>query len=271
MSKYLKRILYFLLMILMMAVLSGCDDDIITLFDINQQMLSGDGYFRFMFEYDYVDDRIHEITYPIEFDDHDDEKRWNVYVLDMMVDTDDIIGHLERIEPQVVDKGKLNVVSGQWVYIYCPDAGQNSGGQGHITAKYDIASRGSRDVTSIVRYLEGMTVHAYTGKKIERKDILKRKLPDVVLFDVTGDGVDDVCDSRMTGSGMVRIQCIVYDPVKDVRYVLDGYDHSYSVKGVENGKLVVIEKTSPFEIDEDVAETKGTVKLNGDKLVFTAD
>lgn len=91
-----------------------------------------------------------------------------------------------------------------------------------------------------------------------------------VYFDVTGDGNDDKCNCRMTGSGMVRVQCIVEDEVNSARYVLDGYNYSYSIKGVEDGRLVVTE-TGPYGYNDLQVETYGTVKIKNDRLVFVAD
>ena len=93
---------------------------------------------------------------------------------------------------------------------------------------------------------------------------------EAVYFDVTGDGNDDKCYGNMTGSGMVRVQCIVKDETNNVKYVLDGYDYSYHIEGVEDGRLVVTEK-GPYGYGDPLVETTGTVKIINDRLVFVAD
>lgn len=93
---------------------------------------------------------------------------------------------------------------------------------------------------------------------------------EAVYFDVTGDGNDDKCYGNMTGSGMVRVQCIVEDETNNVTYVLDGYDYSYHIEGVEDGRLVVTEK-GPYGYGDPLVETTGTVKIVDGRLVFVAD
>lgn len=93
---------------------------------------------------------------------------------------------------------------------------------------------------------------------------------EAVYFDVTGDGNDDKCYCNMYGSGMVRIQLIVEDETNDKKYVLDGYDYSYGIEGVEDGKLVVTEK-GPYGYGDPLTTTYGTAKLVGDRLIFVAD
>ena len=95
-------------------------------------------------------------------------------------------------------------------------------------------------------------------------------LGEPILFDVTGDGNDDECYCNMYGSGMVRVQCIVKDTTNDKKYVLDGYDYSYDIEGVEDGQLVVIEN-GPYGYGDPLTKTKGTVRIINDRLVFVAD
>ena len=47
--------------------------------------------------------------------------------------------------------------------------------------------------------------------------------PRIELFDVTADGCDDLCTCVTWGSGMVRTDLVVYDPLNEDLYVLDGY------------------------------------------------
>ena len=93
---------------------------------------------------------------------------------------------------------------------------------------------------------------------------------EAVYFDVTGDGNDDKCYGNMTGSGMVRVQCIVEDETNNVKYVLDGYNYNYHIEGVEDGRLVVTEK-GPYGYGDPLVETTGTVKIVDGRLVFVAD
>ncbi len=95
-------------------------------------------------------------------------------------------------------------------------------------------------------------------------------LGEPVLCDVTGDGNDDECYCNMTGSGMVRVQCIVYDKANDVKYVLDGYDYSYDILGVEDGKLIVKE-VGPYGYGHPLTETQGTVVIKNNRLRFVAN
>lgn len=92
----------------------------------------------------------------------------------------------------------------------------------------------------------------------------------ITYFDVTGDGNDDKVYCNMTGSGMVRVQCIVVDETNDKKYVLDGYDYSYGIEGVENGKLIVTEK-GPYGYGDPLTTTYGTVRIKNDRLIFVAD
>ena len=94
--------------------------------------------------------------------------------------------------------------------------------------------------------------------------------PSFCLFDVTGDGCVDLCTTRMFGSGMVRIQLVVYDPLARKRYILDGYNYDYVVRGVEDDRLVVM-KRGPNGYGDPITETYGTVVLEDGHLVFAED
>ena len=80
--------------------------------------------------------------------------------------------------------------------------------------------------------------------------------PMYCLFDVTGDGCVDVCTHQMWGSGMVRTHTIVFDPLNHERYILDGYNYDYVVRGVEDGRLVVM-KRGPNGYGDPITETFG--------------
>ena len=89
-------------------------------------------------------------------------------------------------------------------------------------------------------------------------------------FDVTGDGCVDLCTGRMFGSGMVRLETVVYDPVARKSYILDGYNYDFLIGGVSEGRLVIVKK-GPNGYGDPVAETRGTVLLAGERLIFMAD
>ena len=94
--------------------------------------------------------------------------------------------------------------------------------------------------------------------------------PTFYLFDVTGDGCVDVCTGKTWGSGMVRTDTIVLDPLTHERYILDGYNYDYVVRGVEGGRLVVV-KRGPNGYGDPITETCGTVVLEDGRLVFVPD
>lgn len=94
--------------------------------------------------------------------------------------------------------------------------------------------------------------------------------PDIALFDITGDGSPDLFTNETWGSGMVRTDLIVYDPVEENLYILDGYDYDYLIENVEKDRIVIVEE-GPHGYGDPVAKTYGTVKLENGKLVFIPD
>lgn len=94
--------------------------------------------------------------------------------------------------------------------------------------------------------------------------------PDIALFDITGDGSPDLFTNKTWGSGMVRTNLIVYDPVEENLYILDGYDYDYLIENVEKDRIVIVEE-GPHGYGDPVAKTYGTVKLENGKLVFIPD
>ena len=92
----------------------------------------------------------------------------------------------------------------------------------------------------------------------------------VTLYDVTDDGIVDMCYCMMCGSGMVRTEIIVYDRNNDTRYVLDGFNYDYFIRGVEDERLIVIE-SGPNGYGDPIIETPGTVEIQDGSLVFVAD
>ena len=89
-------------------------------------------------------------------------------------------------------------------------------------------------------------------------------------LDMTGDGCVDLCSSRMYGSGMVRIETIVYDPVSREKHILDGYFYDYHVDSVSDGRLIV-KRTGPNGYGDPVTETTGYVILVEDRLIFVIE
>ena len=99
-----------------------------------------------------------------------------------------------------------------------------------------------------------------------------RKLPtsmytsneDIYLFDVTGDGTEDLCTDAFFGSGMPRVSVVVYDYINDRFYMLDGFPDNYRLEGIEKGRLVVRRY-------QEKKEEYGTVKFENDTIMFIAN
>lgn len=94
--------------------------------------------------------------------------------------------------------------------------------------------------------------------------------PTYTWFDVTGDGCVDLCSGRMFGSGMVRLEVVVYDPISRDRYILDGYNYDYWLHGVSEGRLTVLQQ-GPNGYGDPVKEVLGTMILNDGVLLFVVD
>ena len=94
--------------------------------------------------------------------------------------------------------------------------------------------------------------------------------PDISLYDLTGDGYPDLFTNVTWGSGMVRTDLVVYDPVNEALYVLDGYDYDYIIEYAEEDRIV-IGKKGPNGYGDPVTVTYGTVKLENEELFFIPD
>ena len=94
--------------------------------------------------------------------------------------------------------------------------------------------------------------------------------PDLALYDLTGDGTPDLFTNETWGSGMVRTDLIVYDPVKENLYVLDGYNYDYLIDQVMKDRIVIV-KEGPNGYGDPVTKTYGTVKPENGKIVFIPD
>ncbi len=87
---------------------------------------------------------------------------------------------------------------------------------------------------------------------------------DIYLFDVTGDGTEDLCTDAFFGSGMPRVSVVVYDYINDRFYMLDGFPDNYRLEGIEKGRLVVRRY-------QEKKEEYGTVKFANDTINFIAN
>ena len=94
--------------------------------------------------------------------------------------------------------------------------------------------------------------------------------PHFIFFDVTGDGCMDLCTQRVFGSGMTRVEAVVFDPLAHERYILDGYNYYYFIEGVSDGRLVVVE-CGPYGYGDPLTDTWGTVAFEDGRLVFVPD
>ena len=84
---------------------------------------------------------------------------------------------------------------------------------------------------------------------------------EMYIYDVTKDGVEDMCTSVTFGVENIRKGVVVYDVLNGVYYTLSSEFLSYDISKVEKGRLIVYK-------DEEV---KGTVQIEDGALVFVAD
>ena len=94
--------------------------------------------------------------------------------------------------------------------------------------------------------------------------------PGIELSDVTGDGCEDLCTCVTWGSGMVRTDLVVYDPMEKVLYVLDGYNYDYTIDRVEEDRIVIVEE-GPHGYNDPIVKTFGTVRIEDGRIVFVPD
>ena len=94
--------------------------------------------------------------------------------------------------------------------------------------------------------------------------------PDFELFDITGDGSADLCKCITWGSGMVRTDLVVYDPMEKKLYVLDGYNYNYLIDHVEEDRIVIAME-GPYGYNEPLVKTFGTARIEDGRLVFVPD
>lgn len=96
-----------------------------------------------------------------------------------------------------------------------------------------------------------------------------RDRPFYLWYDITGDGCVDLFTERMVGSGMVRVDLRVYDPVTGERYILDGYDYYFLLEGISEGRVRVL-REGPYGYGKPLVQTRGTVILDDGRLIFVA-
>ena len=95
-------------------------------------------------------------------------------------------------------------------------------------------------------------------------------LPDIDLYDITGDGFPELFTNITWGSGMVRTDLVVYDPVSEELYVLDGDNYDYLIDRVGEDRIVIV-KEGPHGYNDPITKTYGTVKPENGELVFIPD
>ncbi|MBR0266630.1 MAG: hypothetical protein IJQ71_04235 [Clostridia bacterium] len=148
------------------------------------------------------------------------------------------------------------------IWVLCLSA---AGAEENQTAEENLAAHGFSAEEIILQQIRFIP----DGTEI-RFPITENPRPLYLWFDVTGDGCVDFCSTRMFGSGMVRTEMTVYDPVLQKKYILDGYNYNFLPDSVTEDRLVVI-KNGPHGYGEPIFDVRGTVILVDDLLLFVAD
>lgn len=239
----------------------------VSLLQIDNDDVFEKGYYEFFFDYEEEGGKNYQlITKAVFRRMWDTDTEWKIYVSERKIAESYLINYFESTEPTLINDGELEIHSGQWIYLYCEHNSSNS----------DEPNRSGYTI----KYLFGVNPEM---KEITKAEEFQNYLLDVygipeslsdghyAICDVTGDGNDDYVTTNMTGSGMVRVQLIVYDVENHVDYVLDGYDYSYKIIGVEDGKLVV-DEIGPYGYGDPLIETRGTAMIDeDDHLVFVKE
>ncbi|SDJ09657.1 hypothetical protein SAMN04487760_102212 [Lachnospiraceae bacterium G41] len=238
----------------------------VALLQIENEDVFEKGYYEYFFDYEGEGDKFYQLSTKAVFQRMwDTDTEWKVYVSDRKIHKKYIDYLLEDIEPDLINDGELEIHSGQWIYLYCEHNSSNSDepNKSGYTIKYPFGETPDSIEMTPDSEAEYFLSNLYDFNK---------SIKDYTLFDVTGDGYDDYCIGRMTGSGMVRVQLIVYDQKNHIDYVLDGYDYSYKIVGVEDGKLIV-EEIGPYGLDDSLIKTTtGTVMIDEEEeLVFVKE
>ena len=221
------------------------------------------GYYEFFFDYEY--DEYADINYQIDITGEfsrrwDFDTDWKIYVSDKKLNEHYIEYMIENKEPTLENEGRFDIHSGQWIYLYCE----------HNSLNYDEPNDAGYEI-----YYAGYAGKTEVTPEMEFERFMSgtlNLLPEMGYYtcDVTGDGYDDFCTCRMYGSGMVRIQCVVYDARIHDSYVLDGYNYDYSIVEVKDGKLI-LEESGPNGYGDPIIKTVGTAEIEDGQLVFVKE
>ncbi|MBR3248134.1 MAG: hypothetical protein IKG03_07050 [Clostridiales bacterium] len=269
----MKRILCALMIMVLTLCLSGCFQPLdkdgmvyeeppsIEVLNITNEDVFDTGYYGMQFKYDDREPTYAEkITVTVYFNRRTDlDTDWAVYVSDYELPVLNE-SYIKYSEPDLYNEGNMEIVSGQWIYVRCTCNSATS----------DAPSKASFEAS----YFAGTgNVISYSPDEEYKRfidDVSMYPMPEELHYypaDVTGDGVEDRCISFVWGSGMVRVVCAVYDMQNHAGYELNHYFCDYSIKGVEDGRLIV-EKS---EHDQDAKKITGTVKVVDGELVFVAE
>jgi len=276
-----KRLLSLLTVVVFAIGLSGCFQPLdkdgmvfggkkVEFLNIENKDVFDGGYYGMQFKYDDREPSYAEkITVTVYFDRKGDSNTdWEVFVTDhKLPEFKDDVSYLSHAEPDLYNEGNMEIVSGQWIYVHCTNNAGNSSAPSNESFKaYYYADTGN-----VITYSPDEEFYRYvmSGSMFQMSDDKFLELP-YYSADVTGDGVEDRCTSRTTGSGMVRTQCLVYDMQNHKGYCLDGFNYDYYVVGVENGRLIV-EERGPNGYGDPTTRVTGTVEIAEDKLVFVPD
>lgn len=91
-------------------------------------------------------------------------------------------------------------------------------------------------------------------------------------YDITGDGYDDLYTVATGGSGMIRDDIFVYDPVNRQVYIVTSSDedgiYSYRIEKAGKSGLVVARSSLLLSSDDEVV---GKLEFVDDSIVFVED
>ena len=199
------------------------------------------------------------------------------------------LGRESSLQDIVKDAGNYGIEGSGILYFVWPlDDGSRAkiefDSRGRIVMIYIAGENGSERIYER-EYPETGSAdgHAAASESREMKQAIREQIPagggmlspdparpKYELFDVTGDGCAELCTCVTWGSGMVRTDLVVYDPIEKSLYVLDGYNYNYLIDHVEEDRIVIV-KDGPYGYNEPLVKTFGTVELEDGRLVFVPD
>ena len=234
----------------------------IQVFSIGKEDVSGTGYYGMQFLYDDREPSYTEkITVTVYFKRRNDlDTDWAVYVTDHEIPFFNE-NYIKYEEPDLYNEGNMEIVSGQWIYVRCDPADSATSSKGSFDASYFA---GTGNIISYSpdeeykRFLDDVSMYPFPEN------------PNYYLADITGDGVEERCNSFIWGSGMVRTVTAVYDMQNHKGYCLNGYNYDYRIAGVDNGRLIV-EETGPNGYGDPTTRVTGTVGIVDGQLTFVPD